>query len=405
MKKFYLVLLIVLSFFGFSERVDAAQELMCLYEKESKSIDKVLLVQESNGSLYVLKNKDDVGLENGGWYKSSAVPRWGSVSLFGWNWDKNNDLKITSGSLKECPKQYDTISGGGVRFYNDGSHNVLKDSRNKVILPSMIYYETKSEVDSAYSKTSCSAISDKWITPYKEDGEYIQSCLYYKQSGLASSSCHIIQINVDKFYNVYLQQTYPFHVVSALHDRDSFDSDLTVDDLKNNYSGSCPVAIYVYNKVHEAGGQINMTYGYNIKVSLTTKDDYDEYVKMDAIGKNIINDSLSADGKVSLNFNKIKISNCRQLLGDNEELIGLLNAIINIIKFSVPIILVGFGSVDFCKAIFSGSEDDMKKSTKKFVKRVIIAMIIFLIPVILKFILGVANGIWDNISIDLCGIL
>ena len=47
----------------------------------------------------------------------------------------------------------------------------------------------------------------------------------------------------------------------------------------------------------------------------------------------------------------------------------------------------------------------MKKAQSKFIKRIIIAAMIFLIPVLLGFILKVANSVWGNIGTDICGIL
>ena len=50
--------------------------------------------------------------------------------------------------------------------------------------------------------------------------------------------------------------------------------------------------------------------------------------------------------------NKINILDCKQLLGNNDELIGLLNTIVNLVRISVPILLVLFGSIDFCLLFF-----------------------------------------------------
>ena len=67
--------------------------------------------------------------------------------------------------------------------------------------------------------------------------------------------------------------------------------------------------------------------------------------------------------------------------------------------------LFGLGTLDFAKAIFAGSEDNMKKAQSKFIMRVMVAICIFLIPTLIKLILTIASGIWGNISPDFCGIL
>lgn len=104
----------------------------------------------------------------------------------------------------------------------------------------------------------------------------------------------------------------------------------------------------------------------------------------------------------------ISIIDCEQLLGGDDksdDLIKMLKTIVGIIRIGIPILLIVLGSLDFAKAIFSSSEDEMKKSQSKFLKRLIIGVGIFLVPPILKLLLTIANGIWGNISPDFCGIL
>jgi hypothetical protein len=83
----------------------------------------------------------------------------------------------------------------------------------------------------------------------------------------------------------------------------------------------------------------------------------------------------------------------------------MVRSIITITKIAIPILLIGLGVADFTKAVFSNSEDNMKKTQEKFIKRVLIGICIFLIPTLLQFVLTIANSVWGNISVDLCGIL
>ena len=85
-------------------------------------------------------------------------------------------------------------------------------------------------------------------------------------------------------------------------------------------------------------------------------------------------------------------------------MIDKIKSYTNIIKIVVPIILLGFGIVDFAKAVFSGSDDDMKKSQKNFIKRLGIAILIFFVPTIIDLLLAVANKVWGIISPDSCGL-
>lgn len=96
------------------------------------------------------------------------------------------------------------------------------------------------------------------------------------------------------------------------------------------------------------------------------------------------------------------IVDCESLLG--EDLIEKIKSYTNIIKIAVPIILIGFGIIDFTKAMFSGDEDSMKKSQKNFTRRLVVALLIFLTPTIVELILSLANKVWLTISPDSCGI-
>ena len=68
------------------------------------------------------------------------------------------------------------------------------------------------------------------------------------------------------------------------------------------------------------------------------------------------------------------------------------------------VLLIVLGILDFTKAIFSSSEDEMKKAQSKFMKRVLAAVLVFLIPTLVNLLLKIANGIWSNIDPNSCNI-
>ena len=72
------------------------------------------------------------------------------------------------------------------------------------------------------------------------------------------------------------------------------------------------------------------------------------------------------------------------------------------IRIFVPLLLIGLGILDFTKAVFSKSEDDMKKSREKFIKRIIAAVAVFLVPMFVNFILDLANSVWSWINPNTC---
>lgn len=96
------------------------------------------------------------------------------------------------------------------------------------------------------------------------------------------------------------------------------------------------------------------------------------------------------------------VYDCETLLG--EDLRNEIKSYLNIIKIAVPIILMGFGIIDFSKALFSSDEGKMKDSQKKFIKRVVVAILIFFVPTIVELLLSIANKVWTFISPNNCGL-
>lgn len=88
---------------------------------------------------------------------------------------------------------------------------------------------------------------------------------------------------------------------------------------------------------------------------------------------------------------------CQSLFAGLED---ELKKIFNAIKVVVPILVIVFSSLDFAKAIFGGSDDDVKKSQIKFVKRLVVAFIFFLLPTIMAFAMDIMNAIYNGGNFD-----
>jgi len=75
---------------------------------------------------------------------------------------------------------------------------------------------------------------------------------------------------------------------------------------------------------------------------------------------------------------------------DLQTILGLVNTILNLIKWVIPVILIVMGTLDIAKIVISGNQDEkeVKAATKKLTTRVIYAVIIFLIPTIVNVLLG-----------------
>lgn len=77
----------------------------------------------------------------------------------------------------------------------------------------------------------------------------------------------------------------------------------------------------------------------------------------------------------------------------------LLKEVLAIIRFAVPVIIIGLSIVDFIKATTDQKDTEIKKAASRLVKRLIIGVIIFILPTLLEFVLYLAD-----IPYGTCGI-
>jgi hypothetical protein len=77
----------------------------------------------------------------------------------------------------------------------------------------------------------------------------------------------------------------------------------------------------------------------------------------------------------------------------------LLKDILSLLRFAVPILIIGLSVVDFIKAVAAQDQNEIKKAANKFAKRLLIGVIIFLLPTLLDLILDLAG-----VEYGTCGI-
>lgn len=96
---------------------------------------------------------------------------------------------------------------------------------------------------------------------------------------------------------------------------------------------------------------------------------------------------------------EIKETTCKVLFSGEFGI--LLGQAFDIIKFAVPILIIGLGVVDYVKALAAQNQDEVKRSTNKLIKRLIIGIIIFLLPTLIEFALGIVGyGLNDGHCFD-----
>lgn len=77
----------------------------------------------------------------------------------------------------------------------------------------------------------------------------------------------------------------------------------------------------------------------------------------------------------------------------------LLKQIYGLIKYLIPVLVIGLSIVDFLKVLLSGEEKVYKESWLKFVKRLVIGVVILILPVILSFIINL-SGVLESYGVD-----
>lgn len=61
---------------------------------------------------------------------------------------------------------------------------------------------------------------------------------------------------------------------------------------------------------------------------------------------------------------------------------------LTIVKVAIPIIIIGFGILDFGKAVVASKDDEIKTSAKRLLWRAIAGVVIFFIPSIVLWLFG-----------------
>lgn len=68
-----------------------------------------------------------------------------------------------------------------------------------------------------------------------------------------------------------------------------------------------------------------------------------------------------------------------------------IKQVLQLIKFSVPIIIIAFAVIEFVKAMSAQKQDEIKSATNKLIKRMIIGAIIFVLPTIIDVLLDISG--------------
>lgn len=426
-KKKFSYLLFVLFLFSFFRLEVNAKALSCFYTTDSGDVSyKVVQKKDGKGAIYVgQKSKtlkeDGTVIWNGPFQKKKNLKElfWYSGCAGTGDYSKITGTKLSgdsSGSLKSCPK-YLITSDSSTGFYFISDINKYNEFKKNTCVVSSNYsgtYVLKKSANKAYSNNTkvgenestkdnnkpCSEISkdDMWIN--KDSGAYA-SCLYSVDLD-KNKGCVVVQLDFSKDGAITYDTAFP---TSAMNVYNKTGSDFNSYYMEQNTECSCPA-----NRLQFSGDIVkgDLTYELNFgKIDADKKWKTMNFV--DSSGKNLCDPTKDMTGYTYDGYNLKFIFDeditCADIIGEDGDLVDLLNTLVKLTKILVPVLLIVFGSLDFAKAIFSGDESGMKKAQSKFVKRLIISIAFFIAPTILKFILEIGHSIWDVVDADLCGIL
>lgn len=141
------------------------------------------------------------------------------------------------------------------------------------------------------------------------------------------------------------------------------------------------------NEFRDASNQIKTKIkAWSLSPTNVTKDEFEE----------MKNDNSSYNMDIS----------CNGIFGDKDDpksLKYLINEIMMYPKIIVPILVIGFGTLDFAKAVAASKEDDIKKAQATFIKRVLIGITVFFVPLIMNIIMYLADIVWNG-TFNTCGL-
>ena len=103
-------------------------------------------------------------------------------------------------------------------------------------------------------------------------------------------------------------------------------------------------------------------------------------------------ESLNSDGSSSKkDVNDVEVNYCSGL----KSTFVFIGHIVRLAKILIPIIIIGFGIMDFFKAVTASKDDEIKKSVRSLLFRAIAGVCIFFLPAVIDLIFSWVDG-WSN---------
>ena len=90
-----------------------------------------------------------------------------------------------------------------------------------------------------------------------------------------------------------------------------------------------------------------------------------------------------------------------QMCCNMKSFLNILRIVIHLLQFSVPLILLVFGTIDMIKAVTSNDDKAAKTALDTFIKRLMYGVLVFLAPFLVRLVLNIINdNILKNSEVD-----
>ncbi len=77
---------------------------------------------------------------------------------------------------------------------------------------------------------------------------------------------------------------------------------------------------------------------------------------------------------------------------DLTPLIKVIKAVLAVIQFVIPVLLIVLGTIDLGKAVISSDDKEVKAAQSRLIKRVIYAVAIFFVVLLVRLVMGIVGN-------------
>lgn len=365
MKKFFWVLIFILTFFCITMNIEA-ETYNCVYHNESglslpsSGLTKDFLLEFNTAS--------DSKTIRGKWYNGST----GEINALG-------DLAVSRDYYAgyyvdlfdgKCPsKIYVCKFTAGLQITTQRYVAIINDNFVDEITKNSYFFNVRDSGDNWFemfkSREECEAVhgSEDCSFDRGSDGLSIELSTQHDED-----HCKKFEYSTDSDGE---NSNYDFSC-EFYNNKKS-----TMKDLKDKYNGcengvcNKTAIINEYNKELSELKTFCKSY-----ISIMNKGDSCMDICLD------LNSSLSNDA-ILIGDNK-KVNNKCSI---SDDIVSMIYNVLKWAKYIVPVLVIILSILDFIKAIAAQNDDEMKKAQGKFVKRLIVAALLFLLPLIINFAL------------------